>query len=36
MKYLDIERMDRPSYSPHCNPVENVWLLFKTNHRKAL
>ena len=24
------------SYSPDFNPIENVWLLFKTNYRKAV
>jgi len=28
--------MDWPSYSPDFNPIENVWLLFKTNYRKAV
>jgi len=23
-------------YSPDFNPIENVWLLFKTNYRKAV
>jgi len=35
-KRLGIERMDRPSYSPDFNLIENVWLLFKTNYRKAV
>ena len=35
-KRLGIERMDWPSYSPDFNPIENVWLLFKTNYRKAV
>jgi len=35
-KGLGIERMDRPSYSPDFNLIENVWLLFKTNYRKAV
>ena len=35
-KRLGIEWMDWPSYSPDFNPIENVWLLFKTNYRKAV
>jgi len=34
-KRLGIERMDWPSYSPDFNPIANVWLLFKTNYKKA-
>jgi len=35
-KRLGIERMDWPSYSPDFNPIKIVWLLFKTNYRKAV
>ena len=28
--------MDWPSYSLDFNPIENFWLLFKTNYRKAV
>ena len=35
-KRLGIERIDWSSYSPDFNPIENVWFLFKTSHRKAV
>jgi len=35
-KRLGIERIEGPSYSPYFNPIDNVWLLFKTNYWKAV